>query len=243
LSQPGGESRSTGNEPRTWLQRALFPLQWLVETLLCSIGDILAWLWRRLGAGEQDGRNGKGQPDPLLTPRQPGEVAPTISSGSSETELHLQRAFASAIAGTAGSSDPTPDVIWVDGGNELLVRPSKTRTVFRPGFALVGITVHSEQTGDVEVVIPFALGAPNAPLGMIAATEKRPRGPQIIVDTWGEQLIAAAWDALLRVIGNLAAAGGVDVDHQPLIPMAVVADTNGLSVTPQARHAFDRIPR
>ncbi len=201
-------------------------------------------LRRQFGHSAGDGGQGTGrQSARTLIPREPGAVAPNVTSDSAQTQTHLQRAFASALAGRAGSSDPNPDVIWVDCGNELLVRPSKTRTVFRPGFVLIGISVHSELTGDVEIVIPFAVGAPNEPLGMIAATETRPRGPPIIVETWGEQLIAAAWEALLRVAADLAATGGIDLDHQPLIPMAIVADANGLSVTPQARHTFDRIPR
>jgi hypothetical protein len=131
----------------------------------------------------------------------------------------------------------------VDGDNELLVRPSKMRVVFRAGFVLVGIAVHTEQSGDAEVVVPFAVGARDQPLGLIVSTEAIPRGPAEIVEPWNEQLIAAAWDALLRVAASAAAAAGVDEDHLPLLPIAFVADDNGLTVTPQARHRFDQIAK
>jgi hypothetical protein len=184
---------------------------------------------------------GGGTPPPLV-PHKPGETAPDVVVSAADSHARLQRAFATAVAGTGGTTDDLPDIVWVDGDNELLVRPSKMRVVFRTGFALVGITVYTQQTGDVEVVVPFALGTPDQPLGLIAATETTPRGPAAIVDAWGDPLIAAAWDALLRVARDTAAAAGVDDAHQPLAPIALAADRHGLTVTPQARHAFDRTP-
>jgi hypothetical protein len=182
-------------------------------------------------------------PAPALRPLQPGEVAAGIRIDSAAAQTRLQRTFASAAAGTAGASDPAADVVWVVGDNELLVRPSKTRVVFRPGFVLVGIGVRTEQTGDVEIVVPFAVGSADDPLGVVMATESVPRGAPVIVETWGDALIAAAWDAVLRVSADAAAAAGVDEDHHPLLPMALHADADGLVVTPQARHAFDRVRR
>lgn len=178
-----------------------------------------------------------------IVPRAPGEVAPSVTLSPVAAQAQLQRAFAAAASGTVGGSDPAADVVWVDGDNELLVRPSKMRVFFRAGFVLVGVHVYTEQSGEVEIVVPFAVGAPNDPRGLIVATESAPRGPAEIVEPWSGPLIAASWDALLRVATNVAAAAGVDEDHQPLLPMALVADDNGLSVTPQARHSFDRISR
>jgi len=114
------------------------------------------------------------------------------------------------------------------------------RVVFKTGFALVGIAVYTEQTGDVEIVVAFALGKPGDPLGLVVATEKTPRGPSHIVEQWGDQLIAAAWDSLLRVATDVAATAGVDDENQPLLPIALTSGKTGLTITPQARHGFDR---
>jgi hypothetical protein len=174
-----------------------------------------------------------------LTPIPPGQVAPDVSIPARDVHVRLQRAFATAAGSASGAGD-AQDVVWADGGNELLVRPSRIRVAFERGFALIVIPVSTEQTGDVEIVVPFALGKPGEPTGLIAATESSPRGPAQIVDVWGDPLIAAAWDALLRVSIDAAAAAGIDEDHELLLPGALVADTRGLTVTPQARHGFDR---
>ena len=227
-------------------------LRRLIAFLLRSAIWILKWLLGLFEHGDDhdhdhgnDGHHHGDDPDDSDTkrPPKPGEVAPDVTISPAQTQQQIQRTFASAVAGTVGGSDPTPDVVWVDGDNELLVRPSKTRVVLRTGFVLIGISVNADQTGDVEIVVPFAVGAPNEPLGLIASTDAVPRGPDAIVTVWGDQLIAAAWDALLRFSAMTAGTAGVDEDHQPLLPMAIVADTNGLTVTPQARHTFDRVPR
>jgi hypothetical protein len=113
----------------------------------------------------------------------------------------------------------------------------------RAGFVFVGIAVYSEQTGDVEVVVPFAVGRADQRLGLIVATERRPRGPAAVVDQWGEQLIAAAWSALLDMTLHEAHDAGHDEHHEPLMPAAIMATDRALSITPQARHAFDRRER
>jgi hypothetical protein len=108
---------------------------------------------------------------------------------------------------------------------------------------LVGIPVFSEQSGDAEVVISFAVGRPDAPTGLIMATEGLPRGPTVVVEKWGDQLVAAAWTALVEMSSGIAAAAGVDDQNQPLLPAALIADSKGITVTPQARHPIDRTGR
>jgi hypothetical protein len=41
-------------------------------------------------------------------------------------------------------------------------------------------------------------------------------------------------------VAGVAAAAGVDDQNQPLLPAALTATANGLTVLPQARHPFDR---
>jgi hypothetical protein len=170
-----------------------------------------------------------------------GEIAADVTITAKDATALFQRALATA-AGTAGDSK-AGDVVWVDGDNELLVRPAKSRVILRPGFVLAGIAVFSEQTGDTEVVVSFATGAPKEPLGLIVATETRPRGLAAIVDQWSDPLIAAAWAAILRIATDAAASAGADEQHQPLVPIALAADTSGLTVTPQAPYTFGREQR
>jgi hypothetical protein len=210
--------------------------------LVAILKAILAFLRRLLGRGRDrspnetpDGDDGSGVAR-VIQLREPGQLAPDVIVETKTLAPQFRRSFAQSAAGTA----TTDDVIWVDGGNELLVRLSKIRVVTRDGFVLVGITVYTEQTGDTEIVVPFAVGSPESPLGLIAATEPRPRGDTAILDIWSDQLIAAAWEALMRVAADTAAAAGVDDTNEALLATGLVASDTGLIVTPQARHRLDR---
>jgi hypothetical protein len=174
-------------------------------------------------------------------PLEPGAVAPPVTLDAAEAEDRFRDAFAE-VAGVDAADAGGGDVIWVEGDDELLVHATRVRVVFREGIALVGIPVHTEQTGEVEVVVPFALGSPDEPLGLTAATEPTPRGPAELVEVWGDPFIATAWSALLRVAGGVAAGAGVDGHNLPLHPAALYAGREGLTVTPQARHSFDLEP-
>ncbi len=96
-----------------------------------------------------------------------------------------------------------------------------------------------DQTGATEVDVSFAVGLPDRPLGLVVATEDRPLGPAAVVDVWGDALIALAWQSLLDVASGVSAASGSDSAGTPLIASALHSDGKSLSVTPQARFAFD----
>jgi hypothetical protein len=78
---------------------------------------------------------------------------------------------------------------------------------------------------------------------MLVATEERPRGPAVIVDAWGDALVAFAWDVLLTVATAVADASGSDKDGAGLIPAALTASPEGLRILTMSRHGFDRITR
>lgn len=172
-------------------------------------------------------------PEPLG----PGEVASAVTVPAASAAAVFAIAFEHAVGGDAAGPDP---VVWSSGDDELLVHPGQVRLVLTDGFAIVGIPLYTEQTGDVQVSVPFAVGSPRAPLGMVIGTEAVPRGPAVIVQRWGSQLQAAAWQALVHLAAGIAAGAGADDQHQPLLPAAVNVTAEGLTVLPQARHAFDR---
>jgi hypothetical protein len=136
--------------------------------------------------------------------------------------------FRVALQGAAAPDEasPTDEVVWVDGDSELLVFPLQARLVCRDALVLVGIPVSSEQSGDAEIVVPFAVGAP----GLVMATESSPRGPEAIVRRWGEPLIAAAWDALMAVVASLAAHGAAHAGDEIQIPVELSVAPGSLRV-------------
>ncbi len=169
-----------------------------------------------------------------------GEVGPDATIDGRRAVERFALRFA-AIAGAIPATQAKDGrVVWVRGDDALLVRTRDVRLVPRDGLVLVAIPVYTDQTGEIEVVVTFATGRPRAGLGLIMATEPVPRGDPRVVERWGDELTAAAWETLLSVVTAVAAEAGVDEDHQPLIPAALVAGDAGLVVTPQARHEFDR---
>jgi hypothetical protein len=177
-----------------------------------------------------------------LRERCPGAVPVRLPPGvtaqpTTVSAHHAAALYATAFAAAAQVPSTAPAgtaVVWADGEHELLVYPDRVRVLFQDGFVLTGITVHTEQTGTVEVSVPFAVGTASAPAGLMIATEPVPRGPAIVVERWGDQLIAVAWQALIYLAGGIAAAAGADNSGASLIPAALTAAAAGLTVLPQA---------
>jgi hypothetical protein len=179
-------------------------------------------------------------PDPL----DPGGLAPELAVDPRTTQELVTTAalFATGLLGDDGR--PRGDaVVWAEHDRELLVRVAKIRVRLASGVVAVTIPVQCDEVGDADVHVTFAVGSPDRPAGLIVATEERPRGPRIVVDLWGDALVAFAWRVLLDVAAHAAFAVGSDKDGQRLIPAALSADKDALTVLPQARHGFDRVIR
>jgi hypothetical protein len=172
-------------------------------------------------------------------PVPPGGTAPPVTVPSATVEHLTTAALGAAYAAPDGA--PLAQVVWSDADGEVLVHVDQTRVVMFPGLVLVAITLETDETGAGQIVVPFAVGGPDSPAGLVAVTESRPRGPVALVDRWGQAATAATWQALLDVAHGLALQSGVDVDGARLIPGALSTDGATLSVTPQARHPADRI--
>jgi hypothetical protein len=176
-----------------------------------------------------------------LLPLPPSQVGAAVPLTPDEAQRVYSLAFADAAA-PGGVATGAGTVVWASGEDELLVQVNAVRLVLTEGFTMVEIPVFTEQSNDVNVVVPFAVGTDSSPLGLIMATETVPRGPAVIVQRWGEHLTAAAWQALVHVASGIAAASGTDQENQPLLPASLSASAGGLTVLPQATHAFDRLP-
>ena len=174
-----------------------------------------------------------------VKPIPPGRPAPPIAISADAVQSLAAAALASAYA-PAGQAPPA-QVIWEDGGDEVLVRsrPDEGRGV--SGARARRTDPGDRRAGPGQILVPFAVGSPANPAGMLAMTEERPRGPAPLVDRWGEAAIAAAWRALLDLAHGIALQSGFDVDGSRLIPGAIAIDGQTLTVTPQARHPDDRV--
>jgi hypothetical protein len=172
---------------------------------------------------------------PPPTPK-PGELSDPVVVGITE----LQGLVQAALGGGTGDEGL---VLLSDGDSELLVDPGRTRVLTADGVVLVVLGVECDQTGRVEVTVPFATGSEAATAGMVMATEQVPRGDPAVTARWAEALVAMAWEALLSVTAGLTRHAGTDLDAAPLLPGALLAGKDGVTVLPQARHEHDRLGR
>jgi hypothetical protein len=184
-----------------------------------------------LGEDEDEGR----PPKPLP----PGGAAAPVTVPATAVEQLTIAALGARYA--AIGQRPLAQVIWQDADGEVLVHLDQTKVVMFPGLILVALTLEADETGKGQLIVPFAVGSPPSPAGLLVATEQRPRGPEQLADRWGESAIAAAWLALLDLAHGLALQRGVDADGSRLIPGAIVSDGASLAVVPQARHQRDRV--
>ena len=186
-------------------------------------------------------------PDEPLTA---GTPSPPVPVDGREYGVLVQVAARQGMAMAALGRLPADDaelpgvVVWENGGAALAVGLDELAVEVTDGEILVTVPVFCDQLPDrrAEVRILFAVGSPERPAGLLAATPAEPRGPRAVVAAWGEQLTALAWQALLDTASGVAGSAGTDTDGTPLVATAFAAGAGSIEVQPQARHPFDRLP-
>ena len=176
---------------------------------------------------------------PHLLPKAP------LAAGAVGEEIALDARSAGLllVAAARRASGGAERVIWQSGPNALEVLAGRVGLQTADGRALVTIPVRCDQTGEAKITVAFAVGSTKRPAGMIAVVSGCPAGPPAIVNLWGEALTAFAWGALMDFAQDVAAESGQDQDRAGLIPGALFATPDGLSLLPMARHSFDRRAR
>ena len=179
-----------------------------------------------------------------LTPGAPGRPVPV--DGPAVAGIVVTALRQAAGADMTGRQPPTDEalprvVVWVDGVSSLAVELAAVHTETADGLITFTVPVRCDPRQRGAVRVAFTVGTPARPTGLLVATPRRPGGPDVIVDRWGEALVAVCWRALLDASAGVAAAAGTDPDGTPLIVAALTATDAGLQILPQARHPFDRV--
>jgi hypothetical protein len=157
---------------------------------------------------------------------------------TSLTSLIPSAAIVAAGLDPATTALPAPAVLWTSGANRLLVKVAGVAAVLGDGTIVITVPVSCDQTGDTAVTVTFLMGTPDRPAGGLVTTEDHPRGPAIVVENWGEALVAFAWHTLVAATNALSGAAGGDFSGHSLITAAMTVNAAGLSVTPMAKHTF-----
>jgi hypothetical protein len=117
------------------------------------------------------------------------------------------------LAGTPADGSPAPSatpakVVWVDGGDEVLVHLDSISTMIAGQTVLVSIDLESDQTGRTPLIVAFALPT-SAEAGLVVATDEYPRGNGLLASRWGPVVQAAAWSAMLTLASDHALERGL----------------------------------
>jgi hypothetical protein len=110
---------------------------------------------------------------------------------------------ASAAGAAATTASPPASVVWVDGGDEVLVHLDSLATQVVGSTALVSLDLETDQTGRTPLVVAFAMSA-DGTAGLVAATDQLPRGNGVLAARWGAVVREAAWSALLALANDHA---------------------------------------
>jgi hypothetical protein len=181
--------------------------------------------------------------------RRPGESGPdrplTIGTGELGEPVHLDpdsavRLVVTAAKMAAGFFRPTRRsvIVWREGDSELAVEIGSVKIAIGSGRVDIVLPVRCDQTGPADVIVTFAVGREGQPAGLYASTLRRPLGPKLVIDTWGEALVAFAWNTLLTLTSQLAGASGKDTRGNVLIPAELTANADGLIIHPMGRFRF-----
>jgi hypothetical protein len=165
-----------------------------------------------------------------------GELSHPVNVDSGRASEFL-RVAAKRAAGLFRPTQRT-EIVWVRGDSELAINLAGLRVKFLDGLIQVLIPVRCDQTGNATIQIAFAVGSDDKPAGLYASTYRRPNGPPLIVEAWGESLVAFAWQCVLGMVTGIAGATGKDARGNVLVPAELTASRQGIQIVPMARYRF-----
>jgi hypothetical protein len=165
-----------------------------------------------------------------------GDVFKPVSIEAGQA-VALVRVAARRAAGFFRETRHT-EVVWVEGGSELAVGFAAVDVKLSNGLVRLSIPVRCDQAGRAKVEVLFAVGSPDEPAGLYAATSRRPNGPEVIVAAWGEALVAFAWQCMLGLVTGISAATGKDQRGNLLVPVELAVTPRGIQIVPMARFRF-----
>lgn len=176
-------------------------------------------------------RAGAGRAAGVKPPATAGKLRAIPDLKRQDTERLLRLALVKVCGGDATAA--RRGILWRDADDELVLYVGRARLATANRLVVVSIPVYTDQSGDAEVVVPVVTNTPADPVGLIAATEARPRGPAAAIDVFGEALVATVWAALVETAAAWASAAGRGTTGGTLAPAGLAATKAALRVSAQ----------
>jgi hypothetical protein len=174
---------------------------WYIAIVLL-IGILLGWL---LAWGF---RKEIQPPPPPLPPICPAPKIPDQFDGPALSKVLSVRLVGTPASGAMLSAPVGDKVIWIDGGDEVLVHLDSIQIRILDRMVLISIDLESDQSGRSPLIVSFALGNATDLAGLVAVTDEYPRGDGSLTARWGEAVQAALWSTLLGIAQDHAAERG-----------------------------------
>ena len=173
---------------------------------------------------------------------EPGDVPKQGLTIKAATATRLLRGIIRFVADVSAGTSSV--IVWEADGSELWVDIATTTMACAPALVRVSVTVGCDQLAEPAVVtIPFGVGSPDAPTGLVMSTLNRLDGPPVVVDRWTPALTAFAWEAVLELARRLCAELGTDKGGRPLVPGSIAAGASTLLIQPMSRHDLSALGR
>jgi hypothetical protein len=168
---------------------------------------------------------------------QPTEPAATIRAVATDT---ITKAFQDAVCGPAHLG--SPEVIWSDGGAQILLYAAKLRAVTQGNVLIVAVDTESAEFGVAPLIVRFVFGSEQEPAFLVAATDETALGHPQVAARWGDLFRDVIWAAFAR-LAQVSAAGKTPAGLR-LSPTGLELTTNEpVPVVQAAREHVDDLVR
>jgi len=132
---------------------------------------------------------------------QPAEPAVTTRAVATDT---ITKAFQDAVCGPAHLG--SPEVIWSDGGAQILLYAAKLRAIVQGNVLIVAVDTESAEFGVAPLIARFVFGSEQEPAFLVAATDETALGHPQVAARWGDLFRDVIWAAFAR-LAQVSAAG------------------------------------
>lgn len=127
---------------------------------------------------------------------QPG--APRASRPQILAVEELAAAFRDAVCGPANLG--RPEVIWSDGGSQILLHVGELQARTAGATLVVAVDTESAEFGVAPLIVRFVFGTDKGPASLVAATDDQALGHTQVAARWGDLFRDVIWAALTRLI-------------------------------------------
>lgn len=130
----------------------------------------------------------------------------------------LAEAFRASVCGPDHAG--RPEVIWDDGGSQILLHVGKLQVHLMDATVVVAVDAESTEFGLAPLMVRFVFGQEDGPTSLVAATDARAFGDPRVAARWGDLFRDVIWAALARMV-DVSSAGrtpaGIAVQREGLV--------------------------